>query len=175
MNIYASLPVFNYSSHLCPLLLSINWTIFTASFFISSPDSFMYVILTWSFPELDSFTFLLHIQSLQFSSIASSSWRMSISSFTAISISSLGFLNLSPVSFSKCALNLSFVIVVPPVPLCPLLHSFLRAAYIAPVFPTLLALLYQLYQTILFLPSQTTPQSVPCCSQFFSCLPNYFL
>ena len=59
LNIYASLPVFNYSSHLCPLLLSINWTIFTASFFISSPDSFMYVILTWSFPELDSLTFNL--------------------------------------------------------------------------------------------------------------------
>ena len=66
---------------------------------------------------------------------------MSITSFTAIFISSHGFSNLSPVSFSKWALNLSFVIVVPPVPLCPLLHSFLRAAYIAPVFPTLLALL----------------------------------
>ena len=109
-----------------------------------------------------------------FFSIVSSSWRMSITSFTAISISSLGFSNLSPVSFSKCALNLSFVIVVPAVSLCPLLHSFLRAAYIDPVFPALLALLYQLYTPLLFLLSQT-PQSVPCCSQLFSCLPNYFL
>ena len=98
---------------------------------------------------------------------------MSITSFTGTAIFSLGFSNLSPVSFSKCALNLSFVIVVPSVPLCPLLHSFLRAAYTAPVFSTLLALLYQLYPPLLFLLSQTPPKSVPCCSQLFSCLPNY--
>ena len=36
-----------------------------------------------------------------------------------------------------------------------------------------LALLYQLHPAVLFLLSQTPPQSVPCCSQLFSCLPNF--
>ena len=106
----------------------------------------MYIILTWSFPGVDSFTFFLSLIisspfsstfNKSFASITSDSWRMSVTSFTGIS--SLGVSNLSPVSFSKCNSNLSLVIVVPPVPLCPLLHSFLRAAYSAPVFPTLLA------------------------------------
>ena len=35
--------------------------------------------------------------------------------------------------------------------------------------------LYQLHLSVLLILSQSPPQSVPCCSQLFSCLPNFFL
>ena len=133
------------------------------SFAISSPDTLMFIILTWSFPGVDFFTFFISliISSPIGSSFNKSLASISVSSFTVISISSLGFSNLSPVSFSKCALNFSLVIVVPPVFCVPSFRAISGRRTLFLYFPRC-SLPRTLYQLMLSLFLAALSSSLAC-------------
>ena len=148
----------------------------------------MYIRLTWSFPGMDSFTIFISLN-ISFSSgshsINHSPPLLAVSGgypsphllLFLFLLSSSGIFLLSVSQNVPWISRLLLLFLLLPCVISFPAFSGLRTLFL--YFPSHVArckaLLNNLHPPLLFLFSQTLPQSVPCCSHLFSYLPNFFL